>query len=136
MGAVHVAGPEPGSQPERRVVGDAQTLGLVFELRNREDRPEDLLARDAPAIVDAVEDRRADIVATGLLAYPLTPGDDARALPTTDVDVAKDLVELAGVDDRPESGRRIERLAGRQSTTHLGDPLDQLFADAAVDDES
>ena len=80
MGALDVARPEPGREPERRVVGDPQPLLLVVELDHGQDRPEDLLAGDPHRVVDAVEDRRRDEVAAGLLAGPLAAGDEPRAL--------------------------------------------------------
>ena len=131
----HVAGPQPGRQPVRRVVGDAQGLRLVVELGHGQDRPEDLLARDPPAVVDPVEDGRLDVEPAGLLAHALAAADDARALLRAEPDVAEDLVQLARVDDRAELGRRVERLAGRQLAAHRRDALDQLLAHGAMDDE-
>ena len=52
-----------------------------------------------------------------------------------ELDVAEHLGQLAVVDDRAEPGPRVERLAGRQLPPEGRDPLDQLLADGAVDDE-
>ena len=56
-----------------------------------------------------------DVEAARLLRDPLAAGHDARALAHAQVDVAEDLLELAGVDDGAEARRGIERLAGRHS---------------------
>ena len=66
----------------------ATRLRLGLELDDREDRPEDLLARDRHVVAHVVEDRRRDEVAAGLLEDPLAAGDDPRALAAADVDVA------------------------------------------------
>ena len=49
-------------------------LGLGLELDHRQDRPEDLLARDRHVVADVVEDRRRDEPAAGLLEDPLAAG--------------------------------------------------------------
>ena len=96
MRPIDVARPDPGRQAVRRVVGDGEGVGLVLELDHRQDRPEDLLARHAPAVVDAVEDGRLDVEATGLLADPLAAGDDLRPFLAPELDVAEDLRRAAG----------------------------------------
>src|SRR5215210_987864 len=65
MGALHVAGPDPGREPEWRVVRDPQAVLLVVELDDRQDRSEDLLARHPHPVVDPVENRRWDVVTAG-----------------------------------------------------------------------
>ena len=132
---VHVAGPQAGREAERRVVRDAERVGLVLELGDGQDRPEDLLARHAPPVVDAVEDRGLDVEPAGLLAHALATRHDPRALLASKRHVAEDLLELALVDDRAESRRRIEGFARRELRPERRDPLDELLPDRAVDDE-
>ena len=66
----------PAARPYGVSLAIAQRVGLVLELGHGQDRPEDLLARDPPVVRDAVEDRRRDEEAAGLLADPLAAGDD------------------------------------------------------------
>ena len=106
-----------GREAVRRVVGDGDRLVLVVELGHGQDRPEDLLARDAHRVGDAVEDRRRDVGAAR------SPRGHARRRRTTvapsarpELDVAEDLGELPVVHDRPEPRRGIERLARRAAS--------------------
>ena len=136
VGPVEVARPDAGRQAIRRVVGDGQRVRLVLELGDRQHRPEDLLARHTPAVVHAVEDGRFDVEAAALDPRPLSSGHDPGPFAHTEVDVAEDLLELSGVDHRAQASRRVERLARRHLTAERRDPLDELLADAAVDDEA
>src|SRR4051812_15860555 len=135
MGAVDVACPHPRGQAVRRVIGDRQPLVLVLELGDGQDGSEDLLARDPHAVGHPVEDRRWDEVAARVLADAVATGDDACAFLAPEVDIAQDLGQLAVVDDRAQAGLRVERLAGGQLPTQRGDPLDELLADRAMDDQ-
>src|SRR5436190_993224 len=135
VGLLHVTGPDPGRQPVRRVVRDPDGLGLVLELDHGEDRAEDLLTGDPPAVGDAVEDRRRDVEAAGLLAHPLAAGRDAGALLAAERHVVEDLRQLALVDDGAEPRLRVEWLAGREPRSQLGDACHELLADRPMDDE-
>lgn len=67
LGAVHVAGPDAGAQAILGVVGDGQSLGLIFEGGDRNNRAEDLLLEDAHLVV-ALEYGGFDIEAAALIA--------------------------------------------------------------------
>ncbi len=63
MGPVEVARMHEGVQTVGGVVGDAQGLGFVAELDNRNDRPECFDLRQVRGVVDAAEDRGLDVEA-------------------------------------------------------------------------
>ena len=65
MSPLDVARPDGAGKSVARVVGDRNRLLLVVEFDHRCDPAEDLLLRDAHAVVDAVEDRRPEEVAAG-----------------------------------------------------------------------
>ena len=135
VGAVDVARPDPGREAVRGVVGDRQGIGLVLELGHGQDRPEDLFPSHTPGIVHAVEDRRLDEEAAGLLANAFAAGHDPGAFLATEVDVVQHPGQLAVVDHGAQPRRGIERLARGDRPAEVSDPLDQLLADAAVHDE-
>src|SRR5688500_6430991 len=133
--SVEIPCPDPRGQAVGRVVGDGEGVGLVLELGHGQDRAEDLLAGDAPAIVDPVEDRRLDVEPPAVLAHALTAGHDPGALLTPELDVTEDLRQLPVVDDGAEPRGGIERLAWSDRPAEVCDPLDELLADAPMDDE-
>ena len=67
MASFDVAGPDAGGEAELAVVCDRDGLVRIVEDQGREDRPEDLLARDTHLVVDAGEDRRLDEETAGAL---------------------------------------------------------------------
>src|ERR1700728_4032888 len=58
--AAHVAGPDRRVEAVFGPVGDRDGIILVVEAEHRQDRPEDLLLRDAHVGADPVEDRGLD----------------------------------------------------------------------------
>ena len=120
-------------QPVAGVVGQADRLGLVPEPDHRNDRAEDLLARDGHVVGGAVEHRRSQEVAGPERASrPLPTGHDPGALIDATSDVALDGVTLAGRDHRPDLGLGVRRHShpdrgggGRVALDHL--VLDRLL---------
>ena len=137
MGPVDVARPDPGRQPVGRVVGDRAGRRPRRRTRSRSG-PARRSPRERPAtaLSTAVEDRRRDEEAAGLLADPSAAGDEPGALRPG----------RAGRSRGPSraGGRRRSRRAGSSGSsgspgasraTEGRDPLDELLADRPMDDE-
>ena len=79
-----------------------------------EDGPEDLLARDAPGLLDAGEHGRPQLVA-GAARRPAAPPVSAVApWSSASREVAADAVVLRAGDDRADVGALVERVADDQ----------------------
>src|SRR5262249_12304069 len=79
------------AEPVGRVVGDPDRLLLVPEGDHRDDRPEDLLARDPDAVRDVAEDRGLEEVAALQVLRPASAGRERGALLPSRGDVLLDL---------------------------------------------
>src|SRR5690606_6373585 len=87
VGAVDVAGPDPGAQAELRVVGDRQRFGLVLEGGHGHHRPEDLFLEHAHLVV-ALDQGRLHVVTGRQAAFELlgrTTGEDLGAFTAGDI---------------------------------------------------
>ncbi|MNT90809.1 hypothetical protein D3C72_2318020 [compost metagenome] len=51
IGAIYVAGPQTGTQPELTVVGQCQGFGFVFEGGHADHRSEDLFTEETHAVI-------------------------------------------------------------------------------------
>ena len=100
-------------------------------------RAEDLLARDAHVVVDAVEHRRHEVraVGQGRIVGRRPADDDRRALAQADLDVVLDPVALLGADERPDLGRLVGRVADLDGAGRLGEQLDDPLVDRALDED-
>src|SRR3982751_294906 len=87
-----VAAPHAGGEAVGRAVGNPQSVGLVLELDDADDGPEDLLLRDPHLVRDIREHRGADEVAA--VADLLATGDEGRALLPADLDIVEDRLHL------------------------------------------
>src|SRR5262249_34583947 len=67
---------------------------------DRQDRPEDLLARDPHGRLDAIQDARADQEAAPIMHGGTPIEDDLGAFAASDVDVAGHALEVLAGDDR------------------------------------
>src|SRR4051812_22873847 len=120
--SVDVPCPHGASEPEVTVVGERQRLGFRVERDHREDRPEDLLARDRHRRIDVVEDRRLHVVTVRPLAIDLRAAEhEVRAFRPAPFHVAEDSVELTPRHHGADLGRVVER---RPDDERLG-PLDE-----------
>ena len=104
---------------------------------HREHRAEDLLLRDAHAVVDVGEHRRLHVPAL------LEPGrtavaadDDLGAFFLTDGDVLLDPLLLTLGDERADLGRRVLRVADAQRADHLDERVDDLVVTLAAGEDA
>src|SRR5262245_30249439 len=99
-----VPGPDRAREAVLRLVGEPDRLVLGVERDQAHDRPEDLLPRDAPVVVDVGEHRRPDEEAAlgALDGGDLAAGDEPRALLLPDLEVVERRLALAGRDHGPE----------------------------------
>src|ERR1043166_9683373 len=113
-GAVHVLRVDGGREAVAHAVAD---LDGLFERGDGDDgrhRPEDFLLRDAHVCRGVGEDGRLDEVAAGVLALlqPASAAGEAGAVFTlTDPDLAENLCDGGGVDDRADIGLLVEAVA-------------------------
>src|SRR5262249_13082076 len=84
-----VSRPDTGRDAVDRRVADRDGIGLVLERERREDRPEDLLARDRHLRRHAVEDRRLEEGAPAADRDGIAARDEPRALLFAALDVAR-----------------------------------------------
>ena len=97
-------------EPVRRVVGDADRVGLVGERDDRRDRAEDLLARD-PVVVGRLDERARDTRSPGPSG---TAPRKSGSVSTKDATVARWLAETSGpISVASSSGSPTRQRAGR-----------------------
>ncbi len=106
-----VGGPHRGSEAVGRVVGDRHRFLGAVEADHREHRAKDFLLGDLHRIVDAIEDGRLDVQPAGVLQRTLAADQHLRTRFTAGVDIAEHGVELLGVYQRADVGRRVQRVA-------------------------
>ena len=126
----------PAARPYGVSLAMRERVGLVLELGHGQDRAEDLLARDPPVVVDAVEDRRRDVEPAGLLPDALAAGRRPGRPPRGRARRSRG-PSRAGARRR-SSPSRVAGSSGSPGASRpadVRDPLDQLLAHAAVDDE-
>src|SRR3546814_4094848 len=99
------------AEPEVAVVGNGDRFLVAAIADDRNDRPENLLARDPHAVVDLVENGRRDEIAAIEAGRFLAARHHARALLTTDLDIVEDAIALPPDRDRPDLGACIPRIA-------------------------
>src|SRR5579884_536273 len=132
-----VPAPDVGGEPVVGVIGHPDRLLLVLPGNDDQDRSEDLLARDPPAVVDPGEHGGGDEVAlrqralAGRQAADRHPG---RRLPQPILDVRADPLELPGVDDRAHVGGLVEGVPDLQPGQSLHQPGQEGVVDGAVQD--
>src|SRR3954454_23683703 len=110
--AHRVRGPDVVVEPERRAVGEGNSLVLVVERLHDDDRTEELLLRDPHLVLHSGEQRRGDVVA-GLGLGPSPPDDELRAVLPTGVEQRFNPVTLHLRDNRSD-----DRVV-RERVTHL-----------------
>src|SRR5437879_5550307 len=125
--AAPLLGPHPGRQAVWGVVRLLDRLVGRPEGEHREDRPEDLLLRDAVALADPGEEGRpVEVAPIGELAVGL---EDLGSLLDPRLDQLLDLGQLAGGVDGPHVGVLVERLSHPQR----GEAGLELFEERRVD---
>jgi hypothetical protein len=112
-------------------VGDADGLVDRVDLDDPGDRPEDLLAGEAAAARQAIDERRREPAAVAGSAdeHASAEGDGL-------VQRRLDTICRGIVHDRPEVGRRVERGAVPKGPGPLDEELAKPFGDAALDDDA
>src|SRR5271170_3147380 len=110
MRAAQVLGPNAGRKTITDAVRDAHRLILVVEADHRRDRSEYLLARDAAVGGNISIDGGRDEVALPL--EPLSACDARQPFVPCDGEIREYLLQLRPRGERPELGRRIERITG------------------------
>ena len=111
VGAADIAGPDIGGQAVADVVGDAQSIGLVGERNGGQHGAENLLLGDPHRVAAPVKS-----VGGRNCPPPVPPHRGAAAAPSRlpsfcERDIAQHLVDVAGMDQRPDLGLRIQRMA-------------------------
>src|SRR4029077_3933687 len=99
-GAREVARPDAGGEAVARRVREGDRLRLVIERRDRHDGAENLLLQHAAVAAEAGDHRRLDEPALAIDA-PAARGDGAAFL-LRQLDVAEDLLEVRGGDQRAD----------------------------------
>src|SRR6266542_6065527 len=130
---VDVARPHRSGEAVLTVVGDADgVVGRVVR-DDRENGPEDLLARDAHRVVDAGEHRRLDVptlVQSGRTA--VAPHGDLRPFLLADGDVLLDPFLLTLGDERTDLRRFVLRIADRELADHARHGVDDCVVAVAA----
>src|SRR3984957_13334346 len=102
-------------EPEDRVVRDPDRVVVTVVRQHHEHRAEELVLRARGVLVGTDEQRRlVEVPARKMLGRPATH-NRLRAVGNRTVDVAGDLLPLAGVDERPHVRRGIGRVAVRDA---------------------
>ncbi len=138
MAARKVAREDAGGKPELRIVRALDDFVLRPEGQDAHDRAEDLLAGDPHVVGDVGEDGRLDeeAVLEALEPGNAAPAQETRALGTTGLDVADDLVVLAPIDERSHlrfpdrADRRADRLGAG------GETIEEPVHDAVLDEDA
>ena len=129
-----LVGPDPGRQAVGRVVRLLDRLVRRPERQHREDRPEDLLARDPVALGDVGEQRRAEeVAALGQVAGRLV---ELGALGDAGRDELGDLLELGLRVDRPDVGVLVERVADADRRQAVLELVDERLDDRLLDEQA
>ncbi|MNO67924.1 hypothetical protein D3C76_587410 [compost metagenome] len=131
VGAVDVAGPQPGAEAELGVIGDGQGFGFVLEGGDAHHRSEDFFLEHAH-FVGALEQGRLDVIAgreTALEFFHLAAGQQLGTFALGDFQVGEDLVELLLGRLRADHGVGVQRIA----TFDLADFLHHRLHEFVVD---
>src|SRR4051794_27264907 len=129
-GSVEVARPDRAAKSEVAVVRDREGLGFRIERDHREDRPEDLLARDRHRGIDVVEDRRLHVVPVRPLAIDLRAAkDEIGALRPATLDIPEDAIELSARDHRTDLGPFVERGPDHERLGPFDEPAEERVVD-------
>ncbi|MNJ59845.1 hypothetical protein D3C77_555470 [compost metagenome] len=131
VGAIDIAGPYPGAQPELSIVGNGQRLGFVLEGSHAHHRPEDLLLEHAHLVVP-LEQGRLDVIARGQVAtqsLAVTAGQHLCTFFLGDLQVGKNLVVLLLRGLGTHHGFGVQRIAALD----LADLFQHLFHERLID---
>src|SRR5438445_11253265 len=133
----HVARPDAGGQAVRGVVALEHGIVLVLEGNHRDDRPEDLLARDLHVVAHTGEDRRLHEVALleTFRRVPLAADERLGALLLPDLEVAGHAFELFLADQRPDPRVGVERISLLHALGALRELLRDLVVHLLLDEE-
>ena len=137
VGQPQVARPDGRREAEVGVVGHPDALVRAVEHEHGEDRAEDLLAGDPHLGGHAVEDRRAAGTRRRCRSRtgcpPVTTrAPSPRARSTWRITSSR----CAGVDERPQQRRRVERVRGLQALGEGDEPLEERVLDPPLDDDA
>jgi hypothetical protein len=132
--AAHVVRPKVGGQAVAHVVRERERVLFVGERDHGEHGPEDLLLRHAHAIVRGREHRRLYVVAA--LRRRGAADRNRRALGARDVEVSKHLLDVVGMNQRPDLGGGIDRVADLDRAHARRKPLRELALDGFVHEQA
>ena len=111
IGTLGVMGEDRSVEAKNSVVGDLDCLCLIVGRNDRQDRPEDLLARDGGMVVDVAEHRRLYVKAAWQIGRTATAKRQRGALFLTLGNVALDAIALAPHGQGPHLAGPVERIA-------------------------
>src|SRR5215831_17353638 len=118
MGLLQVPGPDARRESIARAVREGNRLGGRVEGRKGDDGPEDLLLHDAPAAVEAGDDRRLQKVtvpdAFRDIRGTLSAGENLAAFLFCERDVAFDFAKVRLANERTHFGRSVLRVSDLQ----------------------
>ena len=119
MGAAEIARPDITGEPVAHVVADPDRLRFVFERDHRQHRSKDFLLRD-PHFSRSIEiERRLDVIAHAIHGAAAAAGD-LGALIAGILGEGQNLLRVARMDERPDLGVGIERMADRDLLHTVG----------------
>jgi hypothetical protein len=134
LGGRERAREDRGREPVLDVVGAGQGLVERREAEQRGHRTEDLPACEVRRGADILEEGRLHEIA--VVAAVLAAGEQFPALSTTVLDRLEHRVELMPVDERPELGARVGRVADDRPAHPLEQPLPELVVDVLLDEDA
>src|ERR1700682_4375045 len=131
VGTIAISGPHACAEAVKRVVGDCERVRFVLELRDRNDRSEDLFLEDAHLVV-AFENRRFDVIAFGKFALEfraLAAGEHLCTLLLADVEIRQNLLKLVVGGLCADHGCGVKRMA----LLYFLCPRDRSFHEFVID---
>ena len=127
MGAPYIPSPEIGRKAVGYAIGHSERFGFTSERNHRQNRPENLLLRDALIVARASQQGRLDVVCAGLSST--TTRGDLYTLGARNIEIADDFLDMIGVNQWPDIGARIERV----TDTYRRDSVLQTRNDVSFD---
>src|SRR6185369_16130849 len=130
-----VARPDVAVEAVVAVVGERDRLRLVVERDRRDDRSEDLLARDRHVVPRVREERLLDVEALREIRRTLAAACQRRAFLDTRRDELLDAAALHRGHERPDDGPLLARIADLEPARDRDHLLRELVVDRALDEE-
>src|SRR5256714_11917799 len=132
---IDIAGPDGGSEPVGRVVGDTNGFGFVVKGDYAGNGTEDFFASDARGVFDVVKNGRLEVVASAELFRAATTGGDFGFF-FADLEIRTDAVVLLFADQRAHLGVTVERTTELDALGFFGHGLDEFGVDFLLDEDA